>query len=180
MPATRRITRAEVLGMIFTKPTYITVAVAGAILNYLVFLYFIEQSNRGVLLFTIPAYLVYPLMLAGGMLIAISAYSFRINAIRPAYKASDGVLGFIVPAIGSMISSCACSYPIFATVLLALGADSFSVSSLVSIVGAYQQQFVALIILANLLLIHYYLGVVARGCSTAPRRAKSGGFAPRS
>ena len=172
MPATRRITRAEVLAMIFTKPAYITIAVAGMILNYLIFMAFIIGSNRGILLFTIPSYLVYPLMLAGGILIAISAYSFRINTIKPEYKASDGILGLVVPAIGSMISSCACSYPIFATLLLALGADSFSVSNIVSFVGSYHQQLVAIIIIVNLLLIHYYLGVVARGCSIAAKRSK--------
>lgn len=172
MPDQRRITRAEMLSRIFKNPVYVAIAIAGTLLNYAIFAYFIEISNRGLFLFTVPLYLVYPLLLSGGVLMAISAYSLRIHAIRPVFRASDGILGVLMPAIGSMISSCACSYPLFATLLLAIGVNELAVSDLVSIVGAYQQQLVALIFVLNLALTYYYLGVVARGCSIAKRGAK--------
>ncbi|MDE1851550.1 MAG: hypothetical protein KGH69_02580 [Candidatus Micrarchaeota archaeon] len=171
MPRTVGITRAQMLLTIFGRPAYIIAAAIGFLINYAVLAYLILYSNKGVFLILAPVYLLYPVLMTGGMMLAIAAYSFRVNTIRAASKASEGFLGVVLPALVSMIASCACSYPIFATLLIALGVNILTVSNVVHVVSVNQSLIIALVLAANLFLIHYYLGVVARGCSIQTRRA---------
>ncbi|MDE1823433.1 MAG: hypothetical protein KGI00_00430 [Candidatus Micrarchaeota archaeon] len=172
MPREVRITRAEMFWLIFKKPEYIIAAAIGMLLNYAVFAYLILYSNKGVFMVVAPLYLLYPVMATGGVMIAIAAYSIRVNAIRAASKASEGFLGVALPAIVSMIASCVCSYPIFATILIVLGVNILTVSNIVHLVSVNQAQIIVAVLAVNLILIYYYLGVVARGCSITPRRKR--------
>lgn len=159
------ITRAQMLWMIFREPAYVVAAAIGFLANYAVLAYLILYSNKGVFLLLAPAYLLYPVMVTGGIMLAIAAYSFKVNSIKAASRASEGFLGFALPALVSMIASCACSYPIFATLLIVMGVNILAVSDIVHAVSANQELIIAVVLAANIILIYYYLGAVARGCS---------------
>lgn len=167
-----RITRTEMFWLIFKKPEYITASIIGALVNYAILSYLILYSNKGVFLVLAPLYLLYPVMITGGIMIAIAAYSARVNTIKASSKASEGFLGVVLPALVSMIASCTCSYPIFATLLIALGVNILTVSNIVHAVSVNLNLIIVSVLAANLILIYYYLGVVARGCSIAPKKKR--------
>lgn len=165
-----RMSRLDALSLIFRNPKYIAVGIVGALINYVIFTYFVLYSNRGIFLVAAPLPLIYLLAVTGGIVIAIATFAITINTIMPTEKLSGEALGVIIPAIGSMLSSCACTYPVIATVLLAAGINAFAVSNFVYLVNLYQWKILAGLVVLNLLLAYHYLGVVAKGCSTRKGR----------
>ncbi|MDE1860298.1 MAG: hypothetical protein KGH72_01120 [Candidatus Micrarchaeota archaeon] len=162
--------RLTMLSMIFKSPSYIAIAIASVVINYLIFISLVKYSNRGILLVTAPLPLIYLIIATGAILFSIAIYSIRYNAANKYEETSVGILGFAIPSIGSMIASCSCAYPIFATALIAAGTNIFAVSNLVSWVSMYQSYILLAILCTNLALAYLYLGVVARGCSIKRRK----------
>ena len=163
-----KISRLAVLKSIFTRPAYIFAAFASAIIYYYIFYYVIIRSNSGLFFITVPAYLVYTLIASAAILLTIGVYSIHLSlkATKPIYGSAAGSATAV---IGSVVASCGCTEPIFATILYTFGFNSIAVSSFISTVSRYQSTILMLFILLNLILIYRYTTALSRSCKIDKR-----------
>jgi hypothetical protein len=171
MEAKQSIGRGHVLLEVLTSEMYVGIATAGALAYFWIINYLVASSNYGIFLISVPVYIVYLMVGTAGILLALGIFSIRNALLGATAAAEEGVLSAALPSIGSLAVTCSCTYPFLGTVLLFFGASSLEVSAVISYVAAYQAWILAAIIVVNLLLIHYYLGRLAK----AERRIYLGG-----
>ena len=149
--------RAKRLVTIVTKPIYLAVLIVAAIIYYYVFYYLITSSNYGLFLLTIPVYLLYALVITSALLLTIAVSSIH-GGIKYGRAITGSVSGSIILLAGGTIASCACTVPIFVSLLYILGATVADVTLINFYISTYQLYILGALILANLALIYHYLG----------------------
>ncbi len=160
-----RIGRLAVVISLIKSPVYQAIMTSAALLYFLVFHILVIASNYGIFLVTIPIYLVYIMVASAGFLLALSVFSIRTALIGRVSAAGEGALSAILPTVGSLVATCACSYSLLASLLAFIGINAFEISSVVSSISLYQLWLIIAIIAVNLDMIFYYLGKVANAAS---------------
>ncbi len=145
-------------GRIFRHPAYIAIAALSSVLLFYFFKYLIAANNHGIFLLLIPIYIVYALVATSGILLAISLFAIAHSVAARRLGAAGGVSGILLPSLGGLIASCGCTFPLLESVLLFFGVNTFEAIGIVSVVNDYQVPILTAMILANLVMIYYYLG----------------------
>ncbi len=153
-PVMRRVNTAI---RIFSHPLYLSIAVLSAIAFFYIFYYLISLSANGAFLILIPIYMIYALVITSGILFSISAFAI-IHSISKRAGAASGVASALLPAVGGFVVSCGCTFPLLASIFIFLGINTFEAVGIISLIGGYQAEIISAMILANLLMIIYYLG----------------------
>ena len=146
---------------IYSKPVYIAVNVIGAIIYYLLFNFIVEKQNHGVLLLiSVPAYMLYALIATASIALTISIYSIK-NTRRNLAKSSSSSLSALATVFGGLVNGCGCSSPLMFGVfsIFVGGSEAIYLDAFVSDNGIW---ITAILIVANLLLIGYYLNKFAK------------------
>ncbi len=151
--------RAKRLVAIVTKPAYLAVLIVAAIIYYYVFYYLITSSNYGLFLLTVPIYVLYSLVLTSALLLTIAVSSIH-GGIKHGRAITGSVSGSIILLAGGTIASCACTVPIFVSLLYVLGATVADVTLINFYISTYQLYILVVLILANITLIYNYLGKI--------------------
>lgn len=155
--------RLAAIKAVFSRPEHIGIAILGAIIYYLLFYFLITQSNHGVFLLTVPAYMIYLLVITSGILLSISIFSIRsLRRSKIKNGAPASFLSVAMPAAGGVIAGCSCEVPILGSILYPLGLNVFAVSGVISAIAVYGPALIAIFIVANLLSIYYLSGKIAR------------------
>ncbi len=176
----RRISRISVLWALAKSPAYLAIMVAGSLIYFLIFYNLIIASNYGIFLVTVPIYLVYAMIATAGILLSLGAFSISTALLSRASGLGGGAFSAILPTVGGLVATCACSYSILASLLAFAGINAFEVSGIVSGIALYQLWIMSAIVALNLIMIFYYSGLVADAeCKLDPyrRRALAGGNA---
>jgi hypothetical protein len=144
-----------VLARVYGSWKYDLITIAAAILYYWIFEYLIEASSRGIILLSIPAYLIYILVITAAISITLGIFSLS-HALRQrkilAGTSSSTVSTFSVLAAGISVG-CACQAPILYNLLYFLGLNTLEASSIVVGINDYQVQIISLLIILNVLMI---------------------------
>ena len=162
---------------IFLRPRFAVFALASGILYYALFRFVASIGSHGILLITLPEYAVAAASAASAVLLTIAVY-ITYNAGRQEVKkgaVGGGVLSAASTFVGGMVAGCGCSAPLLGTLLYAVGVNVLGVSSAIDYIGKYQVLIVGIVILIDVLLSYYYLGVSAVRCRVNRSRAKKGG-----
>jgi hypothetical protein len=159
---TLRTGRIGAFATVFREPRYIAIALLGAIAYYFVYFIIIRASNYGIFLITVPLYLIYAIAATSGILLALSAFSIAKSLLSLKAGTAGGIASAFIPSVGSMVATCACSYPILGSFLFFLGVNAFELSSIVSVISQYELEATFLIVVVNMLLLFYYSGRIAR------------------
>jgi hypothetical protein len=161
--ASARRRRLASIRAVFSRPEHIGIAVIGAVIYYLLFYFLITQSDHGVFLLTIPAYMIYLLVITSGILLSISIFSIRsLRRSKIKNGAPASFLSVAMPAASGVIAGCSCEVPILGSILYPLGLNVFAVSGIISAIAVYGPALIAVFIAANLLSIYYLSGRIAR------------------
>ena len=160
-----RIGRLAVVVSLIRSPAYQAIMTGAALLYFLIFYNLITASNYGIFLVTIPIYLVYIMVASAGFLLSLSVFSIKTALLGRASAAGEGALSAILPTVGSLVATCACSYSLLASLLAFIGINAFEISSVVSSISLYQLWLIIAIIAINLVMIFYYLGKVANAAN---------------
>ncbi|VVB76814.1 Uncharacterised protein [uncultured archaeon] len=162
MRQVKKQSKIGVLRTVFTSPSYLAVAAASAVFYYFLFFYMIEYSNRGLFLLTVPIYLMYALIATGAVLLTVSAYAITRSIRMAPVGASGSVLSVFTSSFGCMVAGCGCYAPVLSSILYIIGFGSFQVSGAIALMGNYQVEFIALLIIINLAFIYYQTSRITR------------------
>ncbi len=152
---------AEFLGRLYMllwsiyRPAYITLNVVIAIAYYYVFTYIVRFQNNGILLLSIPQWILYLLVATSSVLFTISIYSIR-NTRRNNARISASALGTATTLAGGIIGGCGCSAPLVFS-LTALGISAASITPLYLFLADNSTLLFSTMVLINLAVILYYL-----------------------
>ncbi len=172
--AKKGVGRGSVMLELLTSQTYVGIAVAGALVYFLVFNYMITYSSYGLFIVTVPIYLIYIMVGTAGILLSLSVYSAAGRLLRPAAEVEEGALSAILPSAGGLVATCACSYSLLGSMLIYFGVSSLAVSGIMSLVSAYQLWILIAIIFLNLLSVYYFSGRIASAeCRVQRREARA-------
>lgn len=155
--------RANAFSRIFSHPFYILLAIASSIAFYYLFHCLVTSSNYGIFIYTTSIYLIYALMATSGILFSISVFAVLHSIASRKAEAASGIVSMLMPSLGGVIASCACTFPIIASFLLFIGVNTFEAAGIVSLIGAYQAWIMIAMIAVNLAIIYYYLGKFGLG-----------------
>ncbi len=169
-----RIGRLSVIGSLLLSPVYLAITVAGSLFYFLIFDYLITASNYGIFLVTVPIYLIYIMVASAGLLLALGIFSISKALLGTASGVGEGTMSALLPTIGGLVATCACSYSLLAALLAFFGINALEVSGIVSGIALYQLWLLAAVVLINLALIYYYSGKVADAeCRLDPVRRRA-------
>lgn len=126
-----------------------------AFFYYFLLQYLIEVSNRGIVIITIPQYLVFLLDVSAAILITLGVYSARQTLIkRKALSgASSGLVSSISVLTAGVSVSCACQAPILYNILYFFGLNSFEASGIVVTVNDLQVPILWILVGLNFAMI---------------------------
>ncbi len=169
--------RVNAAKAIFLRPRFALFALAAGMLYYALFQFVAGIGSHGIFLITLPEYAVAAASAASAVLLTIAVYT-TYNAGRQEVKkgaVGGGVVSAVSTFIGGMVAGCGCSAPLLGTLLYAVGINVFGVSSAINYIGKYQMPIIGIVILIDVLLSYYYLGVSAVRCRVNRSRAKKRG-----
>ncbi len=149
--------RLKKLKTVLTRPTYLAVLAITAIIYYYIFYYIITSSNYGLFLLTIPVYLLYALVITSALLFTVAISSIH-GHVKYARAISGSVSGSIIVLAGGTVASCACTIPVFVSLLYIFGASVADVTLVNFYISTYQLYIMAALIIVNVALTYNYLG----------------------
>jgi len=154
---------------------YSIVSLIVAVVYFLLFRFLITSSNYGIVLITLPTFLVILLIMTASILLTVNVYVLRqaFSRSRVTTGVSRGVFSFLSILVGGLSAGCACQAPILFGILYFLGLNSIEASSLVVAFAEYQTWITISIIILNTFLI--FLSVLR----IAPKQVARGTRAPR-
>jgi hypothetical protein len=169
-----KIGRLGVIWSLLKSPTYLAIMTAGALLYFLIVYRLIIASNYGIFLVTVPIYLVYIMVASAGLLLSLAVFSIKTALVGRASSVSEGAFSAILPTVGGLVATCACSYSVLAALLAFFGINAFEISGIVSGIALYQLWLIVAIVIINLLMVFYYSGKVAAAeCKLDWRKRKA-------
>lgn len=151
-PAITRIGRS--IRSIYSKPVYVAINIAVAVLYYLLFAFLIRYQNYGILLITVPKPLLYTLIITASIMFTIGVYAMK-RSFKRRSTASATAVGTCMTMFAGVISGCGCSVPIVYGIT-ALGFSIGEVSVLDAFININSTYIISAIIAVNILLIFYY------------------------
>ena len=135
------------------KPIYIGINVVVAAAYYVVFTYLIRLQNYGILLITVPHYLIYALVITSSMLFTLGVYAIRAS-FKNRLGASASAVGTFMTFFAGFISGCGCTAPLLYGIT-AFGLSIAEVSVAGAFIAEYSVEIILAIIVINVLLILY-------------------------
>ena len=126
-----------------------------AFFYYFILQYLIEVSNKGIVIVTVPQYLIFFLDISASILITLGVYSVRqtLAKRRALSGASSGLVSSISVLTASVSVSCACQAPILYNILYFLGLNSFEASGIVVTLNDLQVPILWALVGLNLAMI---------------------------
>ena len=144
-------------------PKYILLNVAAAIAYYLVLTYLISVQQYGLLLITIPVYLLYALAITASVAFTIAMYSL-FNTRNNKAHVSASVTGTATALVGGVFAGCGCTAPIIFS-LTAVGFTTSQVFALNNFISDNSGLLFLSMIAINLFVVIYYLNKLSKpGC----------------
>ena len=152
---------AVALGRILSRPAYIALAAASALLYYSLFYFVILHSNLGVFIPVVPMYLVYAVAATSAALLCIAVYSaMERRSHSSGAAARAGTASAVAPVLTSLVSSCSCSYSAIGVFLSYIGVGgAFGISV---VIGEYATYIIAALLVINLALVLHYSSRLGR------------------
>lgn len=157
------ISKIETLRALYRSQSVVLITAAGGVIYYLLIQYLVRASNYGIFLITVPAPLLYLLILSSAVLLAISIYSITLS-LNTLESSEVGVLGIVTTFAGGMVASCGCSAPILASVLYFFALNTATVSTFTSAVGNNQTTLIILLVFFNLAVSYYHISKLSKDC----------------
>ncbi|MDE1825639.1 MAG: hypothetical protein KGH61_00500 [Candidatus Micrarchaeota archaeon] len=149
----------------FTSKWVIATTAVFAIAYYFMINYVISlNAPAGFVIITTPPILIYLLALSAAVLISISIESIRLSLSRIRNE-STGALSVLTMLAGGVIAGCNCEVPVLSSILYLLALNGTAVSSIIAIVGDYQNYIFVLLIVLNVALSYYSLSRLFGSCS---------------
>lgn len=157
--------RLAILKDILKTPVFLAILIVSCIAYFFFIRYMIAISSEGLVLVTVPIYLLYLVAITSGLLLTASLYSLRLSFGYRIMGAGSGIVSIATSFIGGLLSSCACSAPILGVIMYDIGFNALGVSSAISFVSANQYPLLSAVILVNLALLYYSLGKTSSSCT---------------
>lgn len=132
---------------------------------YLVFRYLITSSNDGLVLITIPSYLVFALIGSASILLTLSVHSFFL--ILPHNRKNgvpSGIFSSFSVFIGGIAAGCACQAPILYGFLYFVGLNSLEASGLVTSFADHEVAIIEAMVAINMILIVLFSRRIQKNC----------------
>ncbi len=156
--------RAKALKKVFSKPLYISIAIAAFIAYYLFYNYLIRLSSYGIFITTVPMYLVGLLIATSAILLSLSVFgiveSRRRRKLLSKSAIPSSAISVAMPSVGGLVASCGCETPILGSILYPLGLNFMVVGNVISFISRYNFALLGGFIMINLIMIFYQLGKV--------------------
>ena len=150
---------------LFTSKWVIALTAVFSIAYYFMINYVISlNAPAGFVIITTPPILIYLLSVSAAVLIAISIHSISLSLSRIRSE-STGVVSAATMIAGGVIAGCNCEVPVLSSVLYLFALNGTTVSSIIAIVGDYQNYIFALLIVLNVALSYYNIYRLSRSCS---------------
>ena len=166
----RRIAKsiAESFVRIYRQPKYIILSIFIAVVYYCVLTFLIRYQNYGILLVTLPTYLIYLLIATSAVLLTLSVYSFR-NTRKNMAEVSASSVGTVAVLVGGLIGGCGCAEPLVLG-LSVLGLSISTTTALDYVLTIYSTAIFCIMIIANAAVILYYLNKFSKpSCRIKPK-----------
>ncbi len=160
--------RMDIVKGIYTKPAYLAVNAAAAVIYYYVYEYILSIQTHGIAINLPPSYLVYLLVITSSVLLTIAIYSIR-NSRNNQAKISASVTGSFTAVFGGILGGCGCTSPLLFGILGAVGLGSQFISFDMFFIR-YQIGLLAAFILINVLLATYYVNRLSNPKCAIKRR----------
>lgn len=142
---------------------YIMLNIAIAIVYYLVIQYLLSIQQKGILITTVPLYLIYALTVSSSIAFTIAIYSVS-NTRKNSAKYSASSISAATTVIGGILSGCGCQAAILFNVLaISVGTGE---ATLINTIATENSIFIFIaMIIINLFVIVYYLDKLSKpGC----------------
>lgn len=153
------------------RPRYVILNLGIVAVYYLIFVSLIKFQNYGVfLLFNIPLYVFYLLILTSSILVTISIYSImRTEGVG--VKVSAGGVGTATMLFGTIFGACGCSAPIVLS-LTVIGLSTAEVIALNNFLSRFALPLFTALILINLAVTFYYVDKLSELLCKTPSKKK--------
>ncbi len=155
--------RLDVLKGVFTKPAYLAVAAAASLAYYALIYFVVTHSDYGIFLVTVPVYLIYALVISGGLLLSTSIYVLNRRRKIISCGTGGGIFSVIASFVGGVATSCGCTAPILYSALYSLGFGIFQAASVVAFFSGNEVIILSAFIALNVLFIYYQAGKLGVG-----------------
>ena len=154
---------AKALAMIFRSPRYAALGIAAAVVYYYLFAYFVSLENFGIVVYSVPAYMVYLLAISASVLLTITVYSLSLRIKQGLQTSSPaGLVASISTVVGGCVAGCACQAPILYNLLYFIGLNAFEASGIVTVLVAYDFEINLALIILNVLVAYRLLSKITR------------------
>ncbi|MEM3841370.1 MAG: hypothetical protein QXN59_01595 [Candidatus Micrarchaeaceae archaeon] len=146
---------------IYSRPLYLLLNIAFAIIYYYIFTAIVEAQNHGILLLiNVPSYALYALIITASITLTLSVYSIR-NTVRNVAVASSSGVGAFATVFGGLINGCGCSAPLLFSIFSSLFGSSAAIY-LDYDISNLSLPLTLILVVANLLITIYYLNKFAK------------------
>ncbi len=137
------------------RPKYIAINVITAIAYFLFISYLLRFQNYGVLIISVPPYVLYLLSITASISLTIGIYSIG-NARNNHAGGTGSMTGTATAFAGSLVGGCGCHAPILvsAIALLGFGSAAFPADVLLT---SYATPIFLVLIIINIAISIYYL-----------------------
>jgi hypothetical protein len=136
------------------RPKYIILNIAVAVIYYFILVYLIRYQNYGILIITVPAWLIYALVATSSIVFTIGIYS-AAKSFRKGAGASASTFGTAITLFTGIIVGCGCSSPILYSIAI-FGLSIAEVSIVAAFIARYSIAIISAILAINIILILYY------------------------
>jgi hypothetical protein len=143
------------LGLAYRSWHYWLLTASAGVIYYFILQYLIEISNKGIVIITVPKYLLFLLDITAAISITLGVYSVRQSLIRTRALsgASSGVVSSLSVLTAGVSVSCACQAPILYNILYFVGLNSFEASGIVVTINDLQVPIMWGLVALNLIVI---------------------------
>jgi hypothetical protein len=151
--------KVQLLIRVYRNRKFLLLNICIGVVYYFLYQYLIFLSTQGILVQSVPAYLVYLLALSASVVITLSVYSVsqRLPRKKIVRGASSGVLGTASIVVAGITAGCACQAPILYNILYFVGLNTLEASSFVAMVNFYQIEIILALIAINVVLAYLTL-----------------------
>ena len=162
--------RLNVLFAILSHPLYFALTALSSYAFFYLFHYLVTLSNYGIFLYFLPIYLIYALMITSGILFSISTFAIVHAIASRRAEAAGEIISILMPSLSGLVATCACTFPLLASVLIFLGINTFEAAGIISLINSNQTLLITAMLAINLIAIYYYLGKFQPRAKTISRR----------
>ncbi len=152
------------------KTRHILLFAVSSLAYYLLIMYLIAYQSEGLVLITVPRYIIYAAALSGGFLFSVSF--LHILKRRRSYGAGVPI-STAGTCLTGVIVGCGCSAPIMFGLVGGILGGSTAVYA-IDFVSAYSTYIILIVVAAEMLIGLYYVYLLESNSVCTPKREKSG------